>query len=62
MNSREVIKALLAAGWVHVRTTGSHWHFHHPGRPGICTVPHPKKDLPSGTLRSIERQTGLKLG
>jgi len=25
------------------------------------TVPHPKKDIPTGTLRSIERQAGFKL-
>jgi predicted RNA binding protein YcfA (HicA-like mRNA interferase family) len=25
------------------------------------TVPHPKKDLPAGTLRSIERQAGISL-
>ena len=25
-------------------------------KPGIVTVPHPKKDIPVGTLASIERQ------
>jgi predicted RNA binding protein YcfA (HicA-like mRNA interferase family) len=24
-------------------------------------VPHPKRDIPIGTLRSIEKQAGLKL-
>ncbi len=61
MDSRQVIKALKTAGWEHVRTTGDHWHFRHPSRPGITTVPHPKKDLPPGTLKSIERQSGLSL-
>ena len=28
---------------------------------GIVTVPHPKKDLPAGTLRSIEKQAGIRL-
>ena len=28
---------------------------------GIVTVPHPKKDFPIGTLKSIERQSGVKL-
>jgi predicted RNA binding protein YcfA (HicA-like mRNA interferase family) len=56
-----VIKALENAGWAHVRTTGSHHHFKHLTRPGLVTVPHPKKDLPIGTLRSIEKQSGLKL-
>jgi predicted RNA binding protein YcfA (HicA-like mRNA interferase family) len=61
MDSRTLIKALEADGWRHVRTTGSHHHFNHPTKPGLVTVPHPKKDLPKGTLRSIERQAGLKL-
>ncbi len=60
VNSRDVIKKLKQDGWDHVRTTGDHWHFKHPQKPGICTVPHPKKDLPAGTLRSIEKQSGLK--
>ncbi|MBI3708716.1 MAG: type II toxin-antitoxin system HicA family toxin [Proteobacteria bacterium] len=25
------------------------------------TVPHPQKELPIGTIKSIERQSGLKL-
>ena len=61
MNSREVIKRLTAAGWQRVRVTGSHHHFRHPTRPGTVTVPHPKQDLPKGTLKSVERQSGVKL-
>lgn len=61
MRSSEVIKMLEAAGFVRVRTTGSHVRFRHPveGRP--CSVPHPKADLPIGTLKSIEKQSGLRL-
>lgn len=61
MNSRDVIKALEADGWELKRVTGSHHHYRHASKPGLVTVPHPKKDLPLGTLRSIERQAGLKL-
>lgn len=61
MNSRNVIKALEAAGWALKRVTGSHHHYMHPTKPGIVTVPHPKKDLPIGTVRSIEKQAGIKL-
>jgi predicted RNA binding protein YcfA (HicA-like mRNA interferase family) len=61
VNSREVIRLLEQAGWQHVATRGSHWQFSHPTRPGRVTVPHPKRDIPLGTLRSIERQAGLKL-
>jgi len=61
MNSREVIRRLRADGWAHVRTTGSHWHFRHPTKPGLVTAPHPKRNLPRGTLASIARQAGIKL-
>ena len=61
MNSRDVIAALEVAGWRLKRVTGSHHHFMNPNRPGVATVPHPKRDLPLGTVRSIEKQTGLKL-
>ncbi len=61
MTSAEVIRRIEAAGWTLVRTKGSHHHFKCAGRPGIVTVPHPKKDLPIGTLKSIERQSGVKL-
>jgi predicted RNA binding protein YcfA (HicA-like mRNA interferase family) len=61
MNTKDVIKALEAAGWTLKRVTGSHHHYRHATLPGLVTVPHPKKDLPLGTLRSIERQAGLKL-
>jgi predicted RNA binding protein YcfA (HicA-like mRNA interferase family) len=61
MNSREVIARIQAAGWVLVRSKGSHWHFAHPIRRGVVTVPHPRKDFPVGTLKSIEKQSGVKL-
>jgi predicted RNA binding protein YcfA (HicA-like mRNA interferase family) len=61
LKSRDVIKKLKAAHWYVVRVTGSHHHFRHPDRSQVVTVPHPKADLPIGTLKSIERQSGLKL-
>ena len=61
LSSREIIRRLQAAGWQLVRTTGSHHHFRHPQRPGTVTVPHPAKDMTPGTLKSIERQSGVKL-
>ena len=60
MDSRAIIKRLKAEGWVHARTTGSHWHFKHPGKAGIVTMPHPKRDLPRGTVRNIEKQAGTR--
>jgi predicted RNA binding protein YcfA (HicA-like mRNA interferase family) len=61
MNSRTVIAVLKAAGWRQVAQKGSHVQFKHPERPGRVTVPHPKRDIPMGTLRSIEQQAGIKL-
>jgi predicted RNA binding protein YcfA (HicA-like mRNA interferase family) len=58
---RNVIKALTEAGWVKVGQEGSHVQFKHPMIPGRVTVPHPERDIPIGTLRSIEKQSGLRL-
>lgn len=61
ISSRDIIRALEAAGWNLVRTTGSHHHYRHAARPGTVTVPHPVKDMPPGTVKSIEKQSGVKL-
>ena len=58
MDSRAVIRRLEADGWTLARTKGSHHQYRHPTRPGLVTVPHPKRDLPIGTLRSIAKQAG----
>lgn len=47
-------------GWTLKSIEGSHHHFVHPTKEGKVTVPHPKKDLPKGTLNSILKQAGLK--
>jgi len=60
VNSRDVIAALEADGWREVAQKGSHKQFRHPTKPGRVTVVHPKRDIPVGTLRSIERQAGLR--
>ncbi|MEQ1887906.1 MAG: type II toxin-antitoxin system HicA family toxin [Alphaproteobacteria bacterium] len=61
MKSAAVIKTLTADGWVEINRVGSHVQFRHPSKTGRVTVPHPKRDIPIGTLRSIEKQSGLKL-
>ena len=60
-SSREVIRLLRDDGWLQVGQTGSHLHFKHPVKKGKVTVPHPKRELPTGTLKSIEKQSGVKL-
>lgn len=61
MNSRDVLKALLQDGWLEVNQVGSHRQFKHSVKRGRVTVPHPKRDIPVGTLKSIEKQAGIKL-
>lgn len=61
MKSRDIIKLLRADGWEEVRQRGSHLHFRHPTKPGIVTVPHPSSDMAIGTIKSIEKQSGVKL-
>ncbi|MBJ7311883.1 type II toxin-antitoxin system HicA family toxin [Rugamonas sp. CCM 8940] len=39
-----------------------HHHFKHAEKPGLVTVPHPKRDLPIGTWNSILKDAGLKQG
>ena len=56
MKSRDVIKRLTQDGWILVHVKGSHHQYKHPEKAGRVTVPHPKRDLPKGTLRSIFRQ------
>lgn len=61
MKSSDALKRLLADGWFKVRTRGSHVQLKHPEKSGRVTLPHPKRDLPIGTLKSIEKQSGVKL-
>jgi len=61
MTSREVIKRLKADGWFEVAQAGSHKQFKHLVKPGRVTVVYPQKDVPEGALRSIEKQSGLRL-
>jgi len=61
MNTKEVIRILKKDGWFEVARKGSHVQFKHATKPGRVTVPHPKSDVPIGTLKSIEKQAGLKI-
>jgi len=60
VKSTDIIRA-LAEGWYLVRVEGSHYHFAHPTKSGLVTVPHPRKDVSIGTIESIERQSGMTL-
>jgi len=60
VTSREIIAALKADGWILADVSGSHHQFAHPRKPGRVTVPHPKKDVPIGNEKRIEKQAGLR--
>jgi len=61
MKIRDLIKLVERDGWQHIRTTGSHRHYRHPGKPGTVTIPgHPSDDVAVGTKLSIFKQAGLK--
>jgi len=60
MKSKEIISLIESDGWVKHAQKGSHCQFKHPIKKGKVTVPHPKKDLPIKTVRSILKQAGLK--
>jgi predicted RNA binding protein YcfA (HicA-like mRNA interferase family) len=61
LDSRNVIRELKRDGWFEVNQAGSHKQFKHQMKKGRVTVPHPKRDIPIGTLKSIEKQAGVKL-
>lgn len=58
-SSRELVKMVQKDRWEVVRIEGSHYHFKHNIKKGIVTIPHPRKDLPIGTIKSILNQAGL---
>lgn len=58
-DSREIIRRLEADGFVLVSVRGSHHKYRRETRTVI--LPHPRRDIPIGTARSIYRQAGWAL-
>ncbi len=59
-SSHEIIEILKNAGFILDRVKGSHHIFIHPLNKKRAVVPHPKKDLPIGTARTILKQAGIE--
>ena len=62
MTAREVVQRLKADGWYELpgRKSG-HKQLKHPAKQGKTTVPMHPGDVPRGTLRKIEEQTGVNM-
>lgn len=59
-SSKEIIRLLEDNGFVLDRIKGSHHIFIHPITNRRAIVPHPKKDLPFGTAKTILKQAGIE--
>jgi predicted RNA binding protein YcfA (HicA-like mRNA interferase family) len=60
VTAKEATRALERAGFVLVRTSGSHMHYRHPERSGLVTIPaHAGETLFPAILKSILRQAGI---
>lgn len=55
-DSKKIVKRLKAEGYELIGVRGSHHKFRKGDKTVI--VPHPKKDLPRGTARSIAKMVG----
>jgi len=57
-NSRQIMRKLQQSGFVLVSVRGSHHKFRHSETGKLVILPHPRDDIPLGTVRSIYRQAG----
>lgn len=60
-NSPDIVRRLAADGFVLVSSRGSHHEYRHAASGRTVVLPHPRKDIPIGTVRSIYRQAGWAL-
>jgi predicted RNA binding protein YcfA (HicA-like mRNA interferase family) len=59
-DSRDIIRRLRQEGFEEVSSAGSHHKFIHRGLRRRVIVPHPKRDLPIGTVHNIYKDAGWK--
>jgi len=60
MKGKQVVKILEGKGWRIARVSGSHYWLV-KGGVGVTVPVHASKDIKKGTLKGIEKQTGVKL-
>lgn len=60
VSGKHLCKVLERHGWELKRVKGSHHIYAHPDRTEVVTVPvHGNRDLKTGTLHAILKETGL---
>ncbi|MGB0564299.1 MAG: type II toxin-antitoxin system HicA family toxin [Spirulinaceae cyanobacterium] len=63
LNAKAVIKHLKAAGFVEVSQNGSHLKLFNAETRRTAIVPvHHRRAIPIGTLKAIEKQSGVTFG
>lgn len=60
MTFREVERLVKLDGWKLKNVRGSHYHYTHPNKKGLVTIPYHKGDLSPKTVQSIFKQAGLQ--
>ena len=58
--SEEILRQLRKEGWEEVSQKGSHVTLKKEDVAHLVTVPHPRKDLPKGLRRAIEKAAGWR--
>lgn len=62
MNGKQIIERLKKEGWVLIKVEGSHHMMKHLVSNKKVPVPvHGARDIKIGTIKSIEKHTGVKL-
>jgi predicted RNA binding protein YcfA (HicA-like mRNA interferase family) len=57
-DSRDLMRRLERDGFELVSMRGSHHKYRHPETRRVVILPHPNRDIPIGTLRSVYKQAG----
>lgn len=57
-DSRSIIARLRKSGFELFSVRGSHHKLHHAETKQVVIVPHPRKDIPIGTVRNIYKAAG----
>lgn len=60
ISGKKIVKLLKGKGWEIVSQSGSHVKLGKGGKITIVPV-HGNKDIPRGTIKSIEKQSGEKI-